>query len=172
VLDRQKITTKVHFRGYDLKAYAGPSTLSEEDVGQLEVGITRIEVKTTRFDTVSISDVQACTATENPQDYWLCVVQVSADRSTDSLDADYVRLQARFVSDIGSLLADPRQQLVGAAQKAHAVDIELQHMDGIRYKISRVIWESRGVGLEEFVQRIGTTVTTHTPQDQATPARD
>lgn len=154
VLEGMNVNVKVHFRGYDLDAYLGALALPDEDIGHLELGVAKIEIKATRSDAVSMSDVQAGTATADPQRYWLCVLSLDSDESVESLTTDYVHAHARFVPGIGDILSKPRAELGDAVEVARVAGVELQHVDAIRYRVGRLVWENRGLSVDEFVQCI------------------
>ena len=158
ILDRMNVRTDVRFRGFDLEAYLGASALADEDIGHLEVGVAKIEIKATRSDAVSMSDVQARTATADSQRYWLCVVSLDSGDSLESVNSDYIRAHARFVPDIGNILSNPRAELEDAVEAARVADIELQHVDAIRYRVGHVVWQNHGISVEDFVQRITAAV--------------
>ena len=158
-LNYLKLKVEVRFVGYDLEAYLGTLTApDEEDIGRLEVGVAKIEIKATRSSTVSMSNVQAKTAAAGPDRYWLCVVPVNADQPVDTLDSDEIRLRARFVPGIGHMLSPSQAELGDAVKAARNEGVELEHVDEIRYRVGRSVWESHGITVDAFVQQIVATV--------------
>jgi len=151
VLESLRLEVDVHFRGYDLDAYLENLLVPEEDIGSIEIGATKIEIKATRSDGVSMSGIQAETATLDPAIYWLCVVALDPGDSLAAIDDAYVRARARFVPRIGEILSHPKSELGQAIEVARVSGIDLQHVDAIRYRVNRIVWESTGVNVADFV---------------------
>ena len=147
------LNVSVRFVGYDLEAYVR-SDVFDEDVGTLDVGPIKIEIKATRHDSVSMSGIQARTATDNPAQYWLCVVPLNPDDLTSEVDGDLVRARAHLVEHIGETLSKPRDDLNEAAAAARDEGIELEHVDAVRFRVTREVWESRGISIGKFIDKV------------------
>ena len=126
----------------------------DEDVGKLDVGPTKIEIKATRSDSVSLSGVQAAAAAGDSTHYWLCVVAFDSDEVTGTVNIEFVCANAFFVERIGETLSGPRGDLDKAIETAREEGIELEHVDAIRFRVQRDVWVSRGVRVVDFVRRI------------------
>jgi hypothetical protein len=153
-----RIRMKTQFKGYDLGAYVDDPSYS--DVGAIEVQqaetlLARIEIKATRGNAVSMSNVQGEEARHDLARYWLCVVPLDPGEDIDELTAERVEDVARFVSGIGQRLAPAQQGIEDAVESADESGFDLEHVDDIRYGIRSEIWESEAVSLIDFVDWLG-----------------
>jgi hypothetical protein len=150
------IRVKTQFRGYDLGAYVGDP--SSTDVGSIEVQsrtlLAKIEIKTTRGNTVSMSNLQGEGATNDQARFWLCVVPLDSDQELDELTPELVEKAACFVSDIGSRLAPAREEIREAVASADASGFDLEHVDDIRFGIRSEIWDDEAMSLSGFVDML------------------
>lgn len=145
-----KLDVVVRFTGHDLEARV-KSDAQPADIGALEVGATKIEIKATRGDSVSMSGVQAATATADSDHFWLCVFPLDPTEAIGSIDEAMVRERLRFVQHIGQKLSASRSELDDATTAALSEGIELEHLDEVRYRVKRSVWESSGVSLADFI---------------------
>jgi hypothetical protein len=153
-----RIRVRPQFRGYDLGAYVDDASYADVgwiDVQQGETLIAKIEIKSTRGDAVSMSNVQGAEASNDLTRYWLCVVPLDPGEDIDELTAERVEDMARFVSGIGERLAPAQQGIQGAVESADESGFDLEHIDDIRYGIRSEIWESEAVSLTDFVDWLG-----------------
>jgi hypothetical protein len=145
---------KTQFRGYDLGAYVGDP--SSADVGSIEVQsrtlLAKIEIKTTRGNTVSMSNLQGEEASNDQARFWLCVVPLDPDQELDELTPELVERAACFVSGIGSRLAPARENIGDAVASANASGFDLEHVDDIRFGIRSEVWVDAAVSLIGFVE--------------------
>lgn len=162
ILRDHGIRVETNFVGYDLAAYYEGQDSTEEEVGCIHVSIgtllAKIEIKATRGRGVSMSYAQGLEATNDRDNYWLCVVPLPADQFVSTLDASIIEKLARFVPMIGDTLAVSRAGIDTALQGAAAGGFELQHVEEIRYGISHVIWENSGILLKKFVETLARRV--------------
>jgi hypothetical protein len=143
----------VHFVGYDLEAHVRGDVLAD-DVGSLAAGHAKIEIKATRYDSISMSGIQAATAIGDVENFWLGVLPVNADEATASIDLPMLRARMRFVERIGERLQTSRDELDNATTAARAKDIELEHVEEVRFRVKRTVWETDGVSVEDFIKRL------------------
>ena len=80
------------------------------------------------------------------------MVALSPGDSLVVIDAAYVEARARFVPRIGEILKQPRSELGQAIEIARVSGVELQHVDAVRYRVNRIVWERAGVNVAEFVR--------------------
>ena len=149
-----RIRVQTQFRGYDLGAYVDDSSYA--DVGSIEVQqaetlLAKIEIKATRGNAVSMSNVQGEEASNDLARFWLCVVPLNSGEDIDQLTAERVEEVARFVSEMGLRLASAQQGIRDAVESADESGFDLEHVDDIRYGIRSEIWETEAVSLSEFV---------------------
>lgn len=124
---------------------------------EFETGTKRllVELKSTFGDSVSMTDTQAKLAVDRPDGFVVCVVPLLGE----NIDIDAVRLQARFVTDIGHLL---RERVITVAEletlrqtatsSGGAINVEIEN-SSVRYRLLRELWEDR-IGLNGFVDFI------------------
>ena len=158
MLKPRGIGVETNFVGYDLAAYYDGDDTIEEDVGsiQVEAGalLAQIEIKATRGTTVSMSFAQGRAATADQDNYWLCVVPLSANEPISDLDGSRIEQVARFLPRIGSTLAISSAGIDSALVGAVAGGFELQHVEEIRYGINSVLWKQNSVLLKNFVETL------------------
>ena len=157
-LSKLRISLKPQFKGYDLGAYVDDSSYA--DVGSIEVRqfgtlFAKIEIKATRGNAVSMSNLQGAEASNDEVRFWLCVVPLDADEEIDELTAERVEELACFVSGIGSRLAPAREGIRDAVESADESGFNLEHVDDIRYGIRSEIWESAAISLNGFIEMLG-----------------
>jgi hypothetical protein len=157
-LKDHNIDVQSNFVGYDRKLYSEGFVLLDEDVGYLDVRlpgiVARIEIKATRSDKISMSYQQGSESLVDPDSYWLCVVALPNPLPNDRALKEVVRDSARFVPRIADVLGNSHAELKQAETLAGTAGFELQHVDQVRYGLSRSVWDSRGRELAEFINLI------------------
>jgi hypothetical protein len=156
-LSRLGIRLKTQFKGYDLGAYVDDPSYA--DVGSIEVQqsetlLAKIEIKATRGQAVSMSNLQGEEASNDQARFWLCVVPLDAGEEIDELTAERIEELACFVSGIGSRLASAREGIQDAVDSADESGFDLEHIDDIRYGILAEIWENDALPLTGFVEML------------------
>jgi hypothetical protein len=129
-------------------------------VQQAETLLAKIEIKATRGNAVSMSNVQGEEAGHDLARYWLCVVPLDPGEDIDQLTAERVEDVACFISGIGQRLASAQQGIEDAVESADESGFDLEHVDDIRYGIRSEIWESEAVSLTDFVGWLGKQLST------------
>jgi hypothetical protein len=153
-----RIRVRTQFKGYDLGAYVDDPSYA--DVGSIEVQqaetlLAKIEIKATRGNAVSMSNVQGEEAGNDLARYWLCAVPLDPGEDIEQLTAERVEEVARFVSGIGQRLAPAQEGIQDAVESADESGFDLEHIDDIRYGIRSEIWETEAVSLTQFVDWLG-----------------
>jgi hypothetical protein len=156
-LSRLGIRLETQFKGYDLGAYVDDPSYA--DVGSIEVQqsetlLAKIEIKATRGQAVSMSNLQGEEASNDQARFWLCVVPLDAGEEIDELTAERIEELACFVSGIGSRLASAREGIQDAVDSADESGFDLEHIDDIRYGILAEIWENDALPLTGFVEML------------------
>lgn len=163
MLKPRGIRVETNFVGYDLAAYYDRDDTIEEDVGSIQVVagtlLAKIEIKATRGAAVSMSYAQGQAATTDQENYWLCVVPLSASEPISSLDGSRIEKLARFLPKIGRTLAISSAGIASALVGAAAGGFELQHVEEIRYGISSTMWGKNSILLKNFVDTLAQRVT-------------
>jgi hypothetical protein len=116
--------------------------------------LAKIEIKTTRGNTVSMSNRQGEEASNDRARFWLCVVPLDADQELDELTPELVERAACFVSGIGSRLAPTREEIRDAVASADARGFDLEHVDDIRFGIRSEVWDKEAMSLSGFVDML------------------
>ena len=163
LLKPRGIRVETNFVGYDLAAYFDKDDTVEEDVVSIKVVartlLAKIEIKSTRGTAVSMSYAQGQAATTDQENYWLCVVPLSANESIPNLDSSRIEKVARFLPQIGSTLAISSAGIVSALVGAVAGGFELQHVEEIRFGIDSTMWEKNSILLKSFVETLAQRAT-------------
>lgn len=150
-------------RGYDYLVTG--VEIHEDDAGepsaQFKVGKYKVEVKATRTDEVRLTPLQATTASEDPDSFVLCVV----DLRTFQGEVDDVNWAE---ADIGSWCrlvtgsAMPINETLALIHDAEGTDVPIRNIGALRYGVGVALWEE-GLTLEGWVQdrfAIGENATT------------
>lgn len=117
-----------------------------------------IEVKSTnKIRPVSMTPTQAKTAANNSDSYSLCVIH---KKTGESVDKEYVKSKARFVTNIGELIQDKVEEVQEFETNKSAIsntneeiDLLFENVLEYKYRVSENIWEE-GISLEEYVELI------------------
>jgi cell fate (sporulation/competence/biofilm development) regulator YlbF (YheA/YmcA/DUF963 family) len=116
-----------------------------------------IEVKSTSSGGfVSLTPTQAITAVQKPKHYSLCVVH----KNGQELTKQYVAENAKFVNNIGELIANKVQDVQRFNNTQNALTIEnggigilIENPLSLKYKVNSNIWAS-GSNLLSFVEKL------------------
>jgi hypothetical protein len=115
-----------------------------------------IEVKSTHRDYVRMTPRQALTATENGDNYCLCVVELGDAIPT----AESVRTHSRFVFDIASRLTAPwstyeaYESVTAAARTGVGQEVVVDIEEGqVRFRVGRQVWEDSAT-FSDAVERV------------------
>lgn len=116
-----------------------------------------VEIKSTsRESYVSMTPYQASSAVQKSDNYALCVVQ----KNGSVVNKDYIRKNARFVTDIGDKLHDKVVEVgefestkTEIANTNEDIDLFYENSLDYKYKISSNIW-TRGKSFWDFIKHI------------------
>lgn len=116
-----------------------------------------IEVKSTsRESYVSMTPYQASSAVQESDNYALCVVQ----KNGSVVNKDYIRKNAKFVTDIGDKLQDKVEEVgefestkTEIANTNEDIDLFYENSLEYKYKISSNIW-TKGKSFWDFIKHI------------------
>jgi hypothetical protein len=143
---------KVVAHRYDFEAYERGDVDIDADPIALEVEAHLIEVKATRTSEAKMTSTQAGYATQNPDRYILCVVnlgEVDPSLSLDTLTDSEVEVLIRLIPTIGRLIALVYQSVTAAPTP----DIHVEHTDQVRYCMGKRVW-SNGLTLVEWTSSV------------------
>ena len=150
-LTRRGLFTELIDRGYD---YA----LSLEDPGpdvgihHLELANYLLEVKATTTGEVRLTPAQARTASQEPDRFILCVVDLR-DVEPERLEGEWtptdVEPRASIVIGIGSLVGESHDLV----EQAKGCNVGIRNDEALRYGVPTVIWKA-GLSLAEWIDSL------------------
>ena len=155
-LERHKLRVKLVDKGFDYEV-AVPSEDVLEDAGSaFGVGPYLVEVKATTTGHARLTPTQAATASQTPERYVLCVVdlrQVSKAELERDWTADRVDPLAKLVPDIGCRVGATYERV----EAARTLEVGIRNEQALRYEVRPEIWES-GVAITAWVNAIRSTL--------------
>ena len=160
-LENEGFTVRRTGVGSDFKIKYNP--IETDDLLRLELARSGrswlVEVKATRDHDVRMTDTQVKTAVEYGNAFLLCVVPVEFE--IDDLELSDVRINMRFVQNIGSDLIELNDEIEffkdaqeDIAAKEHS-GIQLEVVSGtVRARVTRAVWQDNGFALEHLTERL------------------
>ena len=139
-------------RGYDYKITAPTDNVFDDASQKFSIGPYLLEVKATTTGQARLTPLQAATASDKPDDYVLCVVDLRSFAYEDlagEWSASIVEPLAKIVPDIGSRV-EGTYSLVEAAR---ARSIAVRNESALRYEVPSSVWEA-GVSIAEWVSAV------------------
>ena len=151
-LEHHNLHVKLVDKGFDYEV-ALPSDDVIEDAGSVfEVGPYLVEVKATTTGHARLTPKQAATASQTPERYVLCVVdlrQVSNADLEKHWTADRVDPLAKLVSNIGGIVGETYEWV----EVARTLDVGIRNEAALRYEVPPEIWGS-GMSITAWVKAI------------------
>lgn len=145
-LEAQSLTVNVVDVGYDFDVLCADL---DDAASQFEVGSYFIEVKATTQGDAKLTPRQAQTASQRPERYVLCVVDLRAmteERLDQPWDTEDVVSHAYLVTRIGELVRGTWKLV----EEARTSAIELRNETALRYAVQPEVWE-KGCSIHEWV---------------------
>ncbi|MYC85532.1 MAG: hypothetical protein F4X18_08450 [Acidimicrobiia bacterium] len=155
-METYKLNLKLFDRGFDYEV-----TVPTDDVGGIDdlsnrftVGPYLLEVKATTTGKARLTPLQAKTASNDPDKYVLCVVDL---RSFDKNDLArewteaIVKPLAKIVPDIGVRV----KGTYSLVEHAKSRSIAIQNESALRYEVPSEVWES-GISIADWVSTLST----------------
>lgn len=155
-LERHNLNVKLVDRGFDYEVTLAGDDVIEDAGSTFEVGPYLVEVKATKTGQPRLTPTQAATASQTPERYVLCVVdlrQVADGDLERHWDADRVEPLAKLIPDIGGRV----EETYSWVDLARTLDVSIRNESALRYEVPPHIWES-GVSIATWVRAIATTV--------------
>lgn len=157
-LEREGLHVELVDEGFDYEVALTNGDVVE-DVGiPFQVGPYLVEVKATTTGQARLTPLQAKTASQKPERYVLCVVdlrQVSKADLAREWTAERVEPLARLVSDIGNRVGET-YEWVG---EARTFDVSIRNESALRYEVPPRIWgKKRGRSIGDWVKKIKAVV--------------
>ena len=141
-------------RGFDYEVFPGPLDGSLEEASfSFEVGSYFLEVKATTSGDVRLTPLQAQTASDSPDRFVLCVIDLRGQEMQQSWNPSDVEPFAKILTDIGSDVVEVYEGV--DAFSSAGIPVRLRNEQQLRYGISTGLWE-RGVSIGEWVQSLKT----------------
>ena len=135
-------------RGYDYEV----SSL-DDAVFRFEVGTYFLEVKASTTGDVRLTPLQAKTASEYPDRFVLCVIDLRGHEVKQWWTPDEVKPFAKIVTGVGSSVVEVYQEVDSLATPGKPV--RLRNEQQLRYGIATDVWED-GISIDEWVQSLQT----------------
>ena len=138
--------------GYDYKITVPTGSVFADASQRFSVGPYLLEVKATTTGQARLTPLQAETASEEPDNYVLCVVDLRSFGDEDlagDWSASFVEPLAKIVPDIGSRV-EGTYSLVEAARTR---SIAVRNESALRYEVPSSVWEA-GISIAEWVAAV------------------
>ena len=151
-LEAHKLKLKLVDHGYDYKITVPTENVLDEASQRFSVGPYLLEVKATTTGQARLTPLQAKKASEEPNSYVLCVVDLRSFEYEDlagDWSASTVEPLARIVPDIGSRV-EGTYSLVEAARTR---SIAVRNESALRYEVPSSVWEA-GISIDEWVSTV------------------
>ena len=137
-------------RGFDYEVFPGSLDCSLDDASfSFTVGSYYLEVKATTTGDVRLTPLQAQTASESPERFVLCVIDLREAPARDSWDPVAIKPFAKLVLDIGDEVVDVYKGVDSFAEAGKP--IRLRNEQQLRYGVSESLWKG-GMSIDEWVQ--------------------
>lgn len=137
-LEAQNLTVKVVDVGYDFDVSCRDL---DDAASQFEVGSYFVEVKATTQGDAKLTPKQAETASQRPDRYVLCVVDlraVSQERLDEPWSIDDVSSLAHLVPQVGVRV----QGTWSLVEEAKTSEVGLRNENALRYAVGPAVWEA------------------------------
>ena len=153
-MEAYKLDLELVDHGFDYKITVPTDDVFDDASQKFSVGPYLLEVKATTTGQARLTPLQAETASERPDDYVLCVVDLRSFGDEDlagEWSASIVEPLAKIVPDIGSRV-EGTYSLVEAARTR---SIAVRNESALRYEVPSSVWEA-GMSIAEWVSIVST----------------
>jgi len=148
-------------RGFDYAVSAGAGDSAADTSHRFGVGKYLVEVKTTTSGEVRLTPTQARTASESPEAFVLCVVdlrEVGPNPPDGGWTAEAVSPHVVLVPSVATAIEEPWDLV----QEAKDCEITVRNDESIRYGVPVATWE-KGVSIAAWVETLRQTKAVGTP---------
>ena len=149
-LESYGLVLKLVDRGYDYKVCLDDAPFSFVDV---ENESCFLEVKATTTGDVRLTPLQAQTASDYPDRFVLCVIDLRGQEMPESLESFDVKQFAKIVTNIGNNVSKVYKGVDVFTSADESV--RLRNEQQLRYGVSAKLWE-KGVSIDQWVQSLRT----------------
>ena len=156
-LERHELNVQLVDRGFDYEVALRSDDVLEDAGSIFEVGPYFVEVKATTTGNARLTPMQAATASQTPERYVLCVVDLRQVPTVDlerNWTAERVDPLAKLVSDIGGRVGETYKRV----EDARTLDVSIRNESALRYEVPSEIWEY-GMSISAWVEEIKSTLT-------------
>ena len=139
-------------RGFDYEVFPGSLNCSlDEATFSFKVGSYFLEVKATTTGDVRLTPLQAQTASQFPERFVLCVIDLRQASARESWDPVAIKPLAKLVLDIGDEVVEVYEGVDSFTEVG--IPIRLRNEQQLRYGVSQNLWED-GMSIDEWVQTL------------------
>jgi hypothetical protein len=139
-------------RGYDYDLFLEDVSSTDAGTHHFQLADYLLEVKATTTGEVRLTPAQAQMASNNPERFLLCVVDLR-DHALDALQSEWsaanVEPRAHVVAGIGQMVNEPHALVVQATD----CEIGLRNEAALRYGVPVVVWEA-GLSVASWVEKL------------------
>ena len=156
-LERHNLRVKLVDKGFDFEVALRSNHVLEDTGSTFEVGPYLVEVKATTTGSARLTPTQAATASQTPERYVLCVVDLREVLAPDLEEAwtpERVEPLAKLVPDIGGRV----EETYDWVEIATTLEVSIQNESALRYEVPAEIWDS-GMSITAWVKAIEATLT-------------
>ena len=151
-MEAYKLDLELIDHGFDYKVTIPTDNVLEEVSTRFTIGPYLLEVKATTTGQARLTPLQAETASKQPDDYLLCVVDLRSFRDEElpsAWSASMVEPLARIVPDIGSRI----EGTYSLVEDARTRPIAVRNESALRYEVPSHVWAA-GISICEWVSRV------------------
>jgi hypothetical protein len=150
--ERHGLKLELVDRGFDYEVTSPTDDLLEEAAAKLEMGPYLLEVKATTTGGARLTPAQALMASQRPESYVLCVVDLRSVAAQDlaaDWTAEMVLPLARIVSDVGAQVSETCQYIDAAKSSL----VGIRNESALRYEVPAEAW-LKGNSIESWVSKV------------------
>ena len=151
-MESYKLDLELVDHGFDYKITASTDNVMDDLSQRFKVGPYLLEVKATTTGQARLTPLQAETASKEPDNYVLCVVDLRSFEDEDlaiEWSASIVEPLAKMVSDIGSRV----EGTYSLVEDAKSRSIAVRNESALRYEVPSTVWEL-GISISEWVSTV------------------
>ena len=151
-METYKLDLEFVDHGFDYKVTVPTDNVLDDVSRRFTIGPYLLEVKATTTGQPRLTPLQAETASKEPDQYLLCVVDLRSFQDKDlagEWSAPIVEPLAKIVPDIGSRI----QGTYSLVEAARTRSIAVRNESALRYEVPRGVWEA-GISISEWVSTV------------------
>ncbi len=151
-MESYKLDLELVDHGFDYKITASTDNVMDDLSKRFQVGPYLLEVKATTMGQARLTPLQAETASKEPDNYVLCVVDLRSFEDEDfaiEWSASIVEPLAKMVPDIGSRV----EGTYSLVEDAKSRSIAVRNESALRYEVPSTVWET-GISISEWVSTV------------------